>query len=196
MVVFMPKGSAEVAHGPMLIGFLFNSILYGVMILQTHVYWVSFRDRDRLWMRAFVLSIFVLDSMNTVFDFVYLYRSLIVHFDDPVYLRNATWVFSTDPALTSLIAAMVQFFFAWRVKILTNNNTWLYLVVVLCSTAGLVGGLATAAESVITPDFVKFQTAKPFVALWLSAECIGDLLITSILVWHLVNLLLAALLSF
>jgi len=80
---------------------------------------------------------------------------------------------------------MVQFFFAWRVRILTNKNTWLYLVVVLCATAGLVGGLATAVESIIVPDFVKFQTAKPFVALWLSAECIGDFLITSILVWHL-----------
>ncbi|KAJ7459962.1 hypothetical protein FB451DRAFT_1405838 [Mycena latifolia] len=91
-------------------------------------------------------------------------------------------VFATAPALTALIAAMVQFFFAWRVKILTNNNTWLFLVVVLCAFAGLVGGLATAAEAIITPEF---QTAKPFVVLWLAAECISDGLITTILVWHL-----------
>lgn len=32
---------AEVAHGPMLLGFAFNAILYGVMILQTHVYFAT-----------------------------------------------------------------------------------------------------------------------------------------------------------
>ncbi|KAJ7781823.1 hypothetical protein DFH07DRAFT_1055398 [Mycena maculata] len=185
MEIFKSEGPAERAHGPMLVGFLFNAILYGVMILQTHIYFINYGAKDRLWMRAFVLSIFVLDSMNTVFDFIYLYKSLIIHFDDPPYLRNATWVFATDPALTALIAGMVQFFFAWRVRILTNKNTFLYLVVVLCATAGLVGGLATAAEAIITPEFAKFQKAKPYVALWLSAECIADFLITTILVWHL-----------
>ncbi|KAJ6559077.1 hypothetical protein DFH09DRAFT_518248 [Mycena vulgaris] len=185
IAVMSRLGPAEIAHGPMLIGFFLNAILYGVMILQTHVYFVGVGARDALWMRIFVLSIFILDSMNTIFDFIYLYRSLIVHFDDPSYLQNATWVFATDPALTALIAAMVQFFFAWRVKILTNNNTWLYLVVVLCTLAGLVGGLATAAEAIITPNFVQFQMAKAWVVLWLSAECIADFLITAILVLHL-----------
>jgi hypothetical protein len=55
-------------------------------------------SRDMLWMRLFVrrntaiildadahakpqvLSVFLLDTMNTVFDFVYLYTSLILHF--------------------------------------------------------------------------------------------------------------------
>ncbi|KAJ7695675.1 hypothetical protein B0H17DRAFT_423329 [Mycena rosella] len=178
-------GPAEVAHGPMLLGFFFNAILYGVMILQCHVYFVRVASKDRMWMRLFVLSIFILDSLNTVCDFIYLYQSLIIHFDDPLYLTNATWVFATDPALTAIIAAMVQFFFAWRVRVLTNNNPWLYLLVVACSLAGLIGGLATAVNAILTPSFVKFQVAKPWVVLWLAAECIGDACITTILVWHL-----------
>ncbi|KAJ7928006.1 hypothetical protein B0H13DRAFT_2311869 [Mycena leptocephala] len=140
---------AEVAHGPMLLGFAFNAILYGVMILQTHVYFAT-NSKDPLWMRLYILSIFVLDTMNTFFIFAFLYTSLIVHFDDAPYLRNATWVFATDPALTAIIAAMVQYFFAWRVKVLTNNNTWLYLVVGLCTSVGLVGGIMTIHTGLLT----------------------------------------------
>ncbi|KAJ7025351.1 hypothetical protein C8F04DRAFT_1128656 [Mycena alexandri] len=180
----MPLGPAEVAHGPMFLGFMFNAILYGVMILQVHLYF-SNPTKDPLWMRIFVLCIFCLDTMNTVFDFVYLYQSLIIHFNDPPYLQNATWVFATDPALTALIAALVQFFFAWRVKVLTNNDPYLYLVVVACATAGLLGGIATTAYAFIVPAFVKFQIFKPFVVVWLACECVGDIAVTLILCLHL-----------
>ncbi|KAJ7288216.1 hypothetical protein C8J57DRAFT_1279429 [Mycena rebaudengoi] len=180
----MLKGPAEIAHGPMFLGFFANATLYGILILQTQTYFSTFKN-DKLWMRLFVLGIFLLDTMNTVFDFVYLYQSLIIHYDDPAYLQNATWVFATDPVMTGLIAALVQFFFAWRVKILTNDNIWFCLAVSLFALMGLVGGLATAVEAILTPNFVQFQKAKHFVILWLVSECIGDFLITAILVWHL-----------
>ncbi|KAJ7784441.1 hypothetical protein B0H16DRAFT_1876889 [Mycena metata] len=37
----MPLGPAEIAHGPMFLGFMFSAILYGVMILQVHVYFTN-----------------------------------------------------------------------------------------------------------------------------------------------------------
>ncbi|KAI3616271.1 hypothetical protein WG66_014033 [Moniliophthora roreri] len=88
------KGTAEVAHGPMFIGFFVNVLLYGIMITQLYIYFSSYK-KDRIWIKLFVILL-LCDTVNTVFDVVYPYGSLIVHFADVEYLDNADW----DPAMT------------------------------------------------------------------------------------------------
>ncbi|KAF7360411.1 hypothetical protein MVEN_00771100 [Mycena venus] len=176
-------GPAELSHGPIFIGLLFNTILYGVMIIQSYFYFTTFRN-DKTWTKIFVASILVLDTLNTVFDFLYLYESLIIHFDDVPFLSRATWLFATDPVTTAIIASLVQLFYAWRVKVLTGN-IWLTLFVVACSVAGLAGGIATTVEVMVMPRFMDFIRFKSAVIVWLVAECVGDLVITIILVKHL-----------
>ncbi|PBK74813.1 hypothetical protein ARMSODRAFT_1013799 [Armillaria solidipes] len=192
------KTPAEVAHGPMLIGFVFNVLLYGIMIAQVYLYYVTYK-KDKTWMKAYVAVLFFADSLNTVFDFVYMYRSLIVHFGklitkwftntanrsigDVAFLGKADWVFATDPALTGIIAAMVQVFFAWRVKVLTNNH-WFVSIIMLASLAGGSGGIATAVEVCLQPQFTLFRNFKSVVILWLASECFADIFITVIMRKH------------
>ncbi|KAJ6495240.1 hypothetical protein C8R45DRAFT_1061879 [Mycena sanguinolenta] len=125
-------GPAELAHGPMFIGFLVNATLLGSMVLQSYLYFIT----DKTWIKTFVVSLIILDTLNTIFDFAYLYQSLIIHF---------------DPVLTALIASLVQLFYAWRVKMLTGNM-WLTLFVVACSLLGF----ATTIEVHLTPRFSEF----------------------------------------
>ncbi|KAJ3710335.1 hypothetical protein DFJ43DRAFT_1109026 [Lentinula guzmanii] len=179
----MARYPAEIAQGPMFIGYSFNIVLYGIMITQVYLYFNTFKQ-DRLWMKMLVAGLLLADTVNAIFDAVYLYDSLVIHFDDIAYLGNATWVFATDPAMTALIAGTVQLFFAWRVKILTTN-WWIVSIVVLASLTGLVGGLVTAYEVGVTPHFVDFRNFKWSVIMWLAGECFADLGITSVLVWHL-----------
>ncbi|KAK7464661.1 hypothetical protein VKT23_005868 [Stygiomarasmius scandens] len=173
------KGPAEIAHGPMFIGFLFNILLHGIMITQIYLYYITFKN-DRLWMKIFVGVLFLADSLNTIFDAIYLYDALVKHFSNVPYLGKATWVFATDPALTGIVAGMVQLFFAWRVKVLTNNP-WIVGVILVSTLAGTVGGIITAFEVGIIPEFVNFREFKWSVILWLVAECFGDLIITTVL---------------
>ncbi|KAJ3987900.1 hypothetical protein F5890DRAFT_1550968 [Lentinula detonsa] len=198
----MARYPAEIAQGPMFIGYSFNIVLYGIMITQVYLYFNTFKQ-DRLWMKILVAGLLLADTVNAIFDAVYLYDSLVIHFgistrilrhaaggqslhvaDNIAYLGNATWVFATDPAMTALIAGTVQLFFAWRVKILTTN-WWIVSIVVLASLTGLVGGLVTAYEVGVTPHFVDFRNFKWSVIMWLAGECFADLGITSVLVWHL-----------
>ncbi|KAE9392854.1 hypothetical protein BT96DRAFT_979192 [Gymnopus androsaceus JB14] len=184
----MTKGPAEIAHGPMFIGFSFNLVLYGIMTNQVYLYFNTFK-KDRLWMKILVVLLLLADTVNTVFDAVYLYNSLIVHFDDVSYLGTATWVFATDPAMTCLISGVVQLFFVWRVKVLTSN-WWMVAIVSLAALTGLVGGLITTYEVGVTPYFVDFRDFKWSVIMWLVGECLGDIAITCVLVWHLTYSLL------
>ncbi|KAJ7158377.1 hypothetical protein C8R43DRAFT_995787 [Mycena crocata] len=176
-------GPAELAHGPMFVGFFFNVLLYGVMIIQTYLYFTVFRS-DRTWTKTFIACIFLLDTLNTVFDFTYLYDSLITHFADVPFLARANWLFATDPIMTAIIASLVQMFFAWRVKTVTGN-IWLAILVSTCALVGLAGGLATSVNVILTPVFKDFIHFKSAVIVWLAAECVGDILITIILVYHL-----------
>ncbi|SJL02685.1 uncharacterized protein ARMOST_06019 [Armillaria ostoyae] len=177
------KNAAEIAHGPMIIGLYINIILLGIIATQMYMYLNAYR-KDRLWMKIFVVVLFVANVANTAFLCKFLYTSLILNFGDDAYLARADWVFATDPALTGIIAGMVQLFFAWRVKVLTNN-LWLVAIVAVCALAGTGSAIATSFEVGNTPEFVKFQDFKVVVIIWLAAECVSDILISGILVWQL-----------
>lgn len=135
-------------------------------------------------MKIMVWVIFIADLLNTAFDWAYLYRSLIISYGKVEVLGEADWIFATDPALTGLIAAAVQLFFAWRIKILTKSWILCGLVGVVALLGG-VSGIWTAIEVGKVPTFTDFQNFKVTVILWLAAEVFGDIVITTILVLYL-----------
>ncbi|PBK84706.1 hypothetical protein ARMGADRAFT_1169928 [Armillaria gallica] len=193
-------GPAEVIHGPIFIGLMFNLLLYGIMITQVYLYFAAYKQ-DKLVVKLFVSPIFVVvdaryitstkvlllflcDIINTGFDFAYLYDCFVLHFSEAAYLAKATWVFSTDPAMTGIISGFVQLFFAWRIFVLTSN-VCLCGIVVLLALLGTAGGIATAAECGITSQFLEFQRFQDVVTIWLASDCLCDIVITFLLVHHL-----------
>ncbi|EGN98316.1 hypothetical protein SERLA73DRAFT_183263 [Serpula lacrymans var. lacrymans S7.3] len=182
-LIKMALGPAEVAHGPFLIGVILNVALYGIMITQTFLYFTTYK-KDRLWMKFFVSFLFIADTVNAVFDIVYIYDSLVVHFGDDTYLATANWVFGTDPAMTGIIGSMVQAFFAWRVYII-SRNLWTTCAILGCAAAGCLCSIGTSIGIGIVPQFIEFQKFQVVVIIWLVCAALGDVLITISLVWHL-----------
>ncbi|TEB30709.1 hypothetical protein FA13DRAFT_528919 [Coprinellus micaceus] len=179
----MAKGPAEIAHGWMFIGFGINVLLCGIMITQVYLYAATYK-KDPKWIKAVVYLIFLADLLNTGFVWGYLYRTLIKFYGQIEVLNQADWIFATDPALTGIIAAAVQLFFAWRIKILTKS--WILCgIIAAMAVAGGVAGIWTAFEVGRTPTFTEFRNFKQTVIVWLAAEAVGDVLITSILVLYL-----------
>ncbi|KAK0485969.1 hypothetical protein IW261DRAFT_1559408 [Armillaria novae-zelandiae] len=176
--------AAAVAHGPMLIGLMFNLLLLGVIVTQVYIYLTTYQKRDKLWMKALVLFLFVANIANSVFLMADTYIALIKHFDDVLYLSDATWLFATDPALTGIISATVLLFFAWRVKVLTSN-WYLAALVAALALAGAGGAIATTAKIRVIPAFANFQEFQSVVIIWLVASCVADISITAILVSYL-----------
>ncbi|KDQ62488.1 hypothetical protein JAAARDRAFT_189808 [Jaapia argillacea MUCL 33604] len=170
-------------HGPAFIGIIFNILLYGIMITQTFVYFNAYKS-DKLWMRAFVLVLFIADTANTVLNCAWLYDTIIVQFGNVTALESANWVFATDPAITAIIAFLVQSFFAWRIKVLTSN-VWAWLLVAFLSLAQMFGGIGTAIAVGIVPEFVHFQKFQVIVVIWLACSALCDAVITCIMTWHL-----------
>jgi len=180
----MVQNPAEVAHGFMFIGTLFNVCLYGVTITQCYLYWVT-SQRDPPWIKRFVVVLFLADTANSVLDGMALYGSLVQHFGDLKFLGTCNWLYSSDPATTALIAFLVQCFYAWRVKALTHN-IFFASVIIVCAVVGLAAGLVTAVLSSTTIVlFAEFDKLRIPVIVWLTSNVVGDVLITSILVFYL-----------
>ncbi|KIY64258.1 hypothetical protein CYLTODRAFT_402095 [Cylindrobasidium torrendii FP15055 ss-10] len=172
------------SHGPMLIGMMFNLMLFGVVLTQTYIYLTTYKRRDKLWIQLFVLALLVANVLNTVFLSTDMYLALVTNFDNPAYLANSTWLFVTDPILTGIVATACQIFFCWRVKVLTSS--WMLAGgVAVVATAGFLGAMLSAAHAVLTPAFLGFPTFKGLVILWLVSACAADVAISGIMVWYL-----------
>ncbi|KAJ7938473.1 hypothetical protein B0H13DRAFT_2572679 [Mycena leptocephala] len=101
--------------------------------------------------------------------------------DDLAYLAKANWVFATDPAMTGIIGAMVQLFYAWRIHTLTGN-LWIVALICICALTNAFGGLASAAAIAFVPQFSHFQEFQVTVICWLMSAAVGDVIITATLV--------------
>jgi hypothetical protein len=176
-------GVLDTATGPLLIGVVLNILLYGVMIMQTFEYYRNCH-RDPKWLKYFVAFIFVADTANSVFDVVTIYGYFIKDFGDFVAISRSNWVAETDPAMTAIISASVQYFFAYRVGRLTGKR-WLGLIIATTTTVQLLGGLGTAIGCGIVRVYAEFHKVKAAVITWLAGAAFTDLLITTSLVWYL-----------
>ncbi|KIM66841.1 hypothetical protein SCLCIDRAFT_21616 [Scleroderma citrinum Foug A] len=176
---------AQIAHGPFLVGVAINIFLYGIMVTQMYLYYSSYKS-DHFWMKFFVGFLFLADTINTLFDFVYIYQALVNHFGDSLWLTTANWgkLFATDPVMTGLIGGSVQLFFAWRIYVLTKNPL-VVSAVVLLSVAGFLGSVGTTIGVRMVPAFVQFQKFEVIVIIWLACAACADIIITTALVLHL-----------
>ncbi|KAI3619341.1 hypothetical protein WG66_012808 [Moniliophthora roreri] len=172
------------SHGPMFIGGVLTILLFGISVTQTYIYWDAYKNKDRWFIKYFVLLLFIADVVHCVFIVVYLYDAVIKHFDDVSFLATSNWVFNTEPALSGMISGMVQAFFGWRVKVLTGS--WILLAIIqFCSAAAFLMGIATAIACGIVKSFADFQKFQVVVIIWLVCATLADIIITVTLVIHL-----------
>ncbi|KAF9450454.1 hypothetical protein P691DRAFT_652540, partial [Macrolepiota fuliginosa MF-IS2] len=155
--------------GPILIGLLINVFLFGVVVVQMYIYYTTYKK--------YIFIVFVVDAANTVFNVIYIYNGVIVHFGLLIY---STFI------PKSIIGLMVQLCFAWRIYVLTSSRLMVMVVVGLAST-GAVGGLIVAYGAVAVPEFTALQELQKFVIIWLVGASAADITITATLVWFLIQ---------
>ncbi|EIW84553.1 hypothetical protein CONPUDRAFT_100731 [Coniophora puteana RWD-64-598 SS2] len=182
----MAQTIAELIQGPFFIGVMINILLLGVLLLQVYLYFSSYK-KDKFWMKFFIWVLFIMDIVNTVFLVIYVYGRLIVDFGNETTIATENWVFSIDPISAGIITAMVQCFFAWRVKVITNN-IWGVLAICICALGNFTGALASCIYSTFRTSFLEFQTFENVVIVWLAASALGDIIIATVLVKHLRSL--------
>ncbi|KAF7317372.1 hypothetical protein HMN09_00473500 [Mycena chlorophos] len=177
-----PPGAPDVTSlfGPLLLGVLLNTTLYGVMMIQAYLYFNHFKS-DRSWFKWLVGYLVVVETANVVCDIGLIYEPLIIRYAQLEALVTSPILLRADGLLTVLVSCPAQLFVAWRLHVITRSYL-LSLTIAFLSIVALGGGISVSAIVTMHPDFASFPAFKPEVFTWLIASAGCDVLLTSALV--------------
>ncbi|RDB29953.1 hypothetical protein Hypma_013819 [Hypsizygus marmoreus] len=130
--------------GSMLIGVIISAVLFGVSLVQTFYYYLSY-PKDVWYLKALVVSTVVFDTVHLGLISHTVYHYLVSHYFHPDHLLLLTSSVLLEALFTGLTGAFVQTFYTARVLRLSKGNYYLsgfifFLVVANagCGTAWVI----------------------------------------------------------
>ncbi|KAF7344436.1 hypothetical protein MSAN_01924800 [Mycena sanguinolenta] len=165
--------------GPLLLGILLNTYLYGLVTNQ-YVNYVKHKFNDPAWIKAIVIVLFAVDTAHTIVGVYAAWDMCVANFNNPDYLSRVNWSIPFTAVAAGTSGAVTQIFLIHRVFKLTNNKC-VVVVLVTLSAGSLVSGWMAGIRAGIIGEVRKFNLINPLVTCWLTLLAAVDLLITAIL---------------
>ncbi|KAJ7588208.1 hypothetical protein C8J56DRAFT_1080135 [Mycena floridula] len=176
----------ENIFGPVLVGVLFSTLLYGINVVQVFTYHETSSKRDALWIRGLVFFLFFSVTLNTAFNMFGIYQPLVQQFGaNPGQLQPVMPVFlRTDPIMTAIVSMPVQVLMAWRIKVVTEMMLWSGIIIVIAMVS-FAASIWTTVHVALQPDFSKLSQFRTAPITWLVTSSAADIIIAGVLVHSL-----------
>ncbi|KAJ8698807.1 hypothetical protein PTI98_005475 [Pleurotus ostreatus] len=180
------KPNPELFFGPMLLGVFFNTILYGILVVQIFNYFQVYKRSDKPLIRYLVIYLLVLETFGTACVIHMMYEVFVMPMGapKPPGPPKPPTMLPADAITTVLISTPVQLFLAWRISVLTSSKIVAIFISLLAITS-LGGGIAMSALVILNPDFSRFETFYPATGTWLGSSALADVIISTALVMTL-----------
>ncbi|EIM88947.1 uncharacterized protein STEHIDRAFT_154654 [Stereum hirsutum FP-91666 SS1] len=123
--------------GPVLIGGYLGWGLFGISVLQTYFYFLTF-PRDSHALKTYVGSIFILELFHTIVITISGWYAAVSGWGVPNHLVFDGWTYSAVPITSGITAALSQAFFYRRIYALSQRQHRLVWLV----TVGLIAALS------------------------------------------------------
>ncbi|KAF9003059.1 hypothetical protein BDQ17DRAFT_1356573 [Cyathus striatus] len=157
--------------GPILIGTVINSILYGGCVVQCSAYWMS-NSKDDKWIVLVSWRLYIC------------YGIIPSQLQQPTLLNVTRWPFSATPMITVLTSCPAQVYLSWRITCFSKSmRVFVYLL--LLAFAQAVLGFTCSIEAFMIPNIGSYHKLIPFVDAWQAATVVCDVSITALLWWYL-----------
>jgi hypothetical protein len=173
----------KLLFGPMLIGVFLNTILFGVLVVQSLIYYQAYK-KDAKWIRYLILYIFIAETVNTACDMYMMFEPLVLKYGTPDAVTFFPMMLAADPIVTVAVSVPVQLFIAWRISIISRGK-WIPFVIVVLAIISLGGGLWLGVTVTIIKRFARKPELHWPALMWLLSSAIADVIITASLVWSL-----------
>lgn len=180
----VPPDVVEIA-APLLFGVLWNWTLYGVLVVQIYVYSYNF-PKDRKLLKILVYAIFLFETLQTALSGADLYYWFVSGFGKVDRLRDPYASAFDRPIMGSIIMGTVQFFFAYRVWVLSDCRAWWYcVIIVVCSAINNVTSFAAGVYSHIIRKFINAQKSRIVALACGAGSTATDFLIVAAMLYYL-----------
>ncbi|KAJ7657338.1 hypothetical protein DFH06DRAFT_460932 [Mycena polygramma] len=182
----------QLLFGPMLLGVLLNTTLYGVLLVQMLNYYKHHPPTEPKWFRYLALYLLVAETANVVFDIGLIFEPLVTRWGTINALEVSPLLLRPDAAVTVAISTPVQLFVAWRIKALahfsskpTMSSVVCPAIIALTSFISFAGGLSVTIVVSLHSNYAEFANFHPFVITWLSATAACDVILSTALIYSL-----------
>ncbi|KAF7357993.1 hypothetical protein MVEN_00846300 [Mycena venus] len=179
----MAGTGVELLFGPLLIGVILSTGVYGVMSVQMLQYYQAYK-KDARWIRFFMLYLFFAETANLLFEIGIIYEPLIVRYGTQQALITSPLLLPGDAISIVMVSTPVQLFTAWRISVITGSIV-LPLIISVLSIASFGGGLLVTVFVSIRNEFREFQSFSGAVIVWLICSAVCDVLIAGVLTYSL-----------
>ncbi|KAF8486811.1 hypothetical protein DFH94DRAFT_841285 [Russula ochroleuca] len=152
----------------LLFGVLWNWTLYGVLLVQL------------------LYGIFFLETLQTALTGADLYYWFASGFGNMDHLIDPYASAFDVPIIGSIVSGAVQYFFVYRVWVLSEKKSW-WLCVIISIFSGLdtIAAFAGGIYAHISGRFISGRSLKIIVLTWLAGNTVTDLLIATAMLFYL-----------
>jgi len=155
------------------------------LVVQFYIYSYNF-PRDSRLIKLLVYIVFFLETVQTALSSADLYYWFAVGFGKPDHLFSSFLSFLDLPIMGSFVALIVQFFFVYRIWVLSEKRWWwLCVIVCLLSLFGVFGAFSAGIASYVSGVFIRGAGLQIFEMTWLIANTLSDLFIAFAMLYHL-----------
>ncbi|KAF8315026.1 hypothetical protein DL93DRAFT_2167059 [Clavulina sp. PMI_390] len=178
------KSAASKIVGPLVIGSFINLVLHGALLLQAQTFF-RHSAKDPKWLKIFVASIIITETIQSIFSGWIAYYYSIVNFGIVENILTANYLFEIMISFCALSSSAVQVFFALRVHRLTKQRIIPALIIVAAIIELGCGVTTGTVGSFKIHKFTEFHKLSTVVIVWLSLGVASDIAITWALTNHL-----------
>ncbi|KAJ6611005.1 hypothetical protein B0H10DRAFT_379785 [Mycena sp. CBHHK59/15] len=182
--VVVPGLNVALLTGPLVLGYMWGYCLYGVLVVQVYIYSEAFPN-DRPGIKAVVFSMFILESVFTIFMTIAAWNAYGPGWGDIETLAIMDWSWVVFPPLNGILSGMAQSFYIWRIWSLTHK-LWLPMIIGCIMLVQVVAvfyfGIVVSIEGRVVE---RLLALSPEITLWLTGSATCDILITISLVFIL-----------
>jgi len=170
----------EISLGMLVLGLIFSSMLYGVMLTQTYKYYQRF-GRDPILIKLLVFSVWLLNTLSMFFIGHSSWYYLVTNGPRDI----STWSLNVELALSVAISGISESFLAWRVYKLSGGKYWLTIVLLSLALMHFVSGQVGAIKLLLLNSSARFTSVMVPSVLRLGSAAICDTAIAASLTYFL-----------
>ncbi|TFK33874.1 hypothetical protein BDQ12DRAFT_738538 [Crucibulum laeve] len=173
------------SSGPLIIGYLLNWGLYGVLSVQVYLYYLAFPN-DRLHAKILVYGTYALETLQSILIAHDAFKTFGQGFGNFNVLDSQQFLWLTIPIIGGIATCLVQFFYAYRISVLSQTKLMAIIISVM-SIGQWIASILTGVFAVRGGTLTKLNSAATRTAegAWggFSAAC--DITIAACMLYEL-----------